>query len=189
MNAAITDDSATLDGKELSEELGSLMRALGEKAASCESCTAGAVADAISWAPGASAWFEAGLVCYSESAKTALAGVDPELFAGPGVVSSEVALSMASGAAKASGSRFGVATTGLAGPGGSRSPRGAELPCGLVCFAAVDEVSGACKLKSEVFAGSREEVRRAAARRAMQLLIELARVAKPRGQRAVSSEA
>ena len=182
MNEMLNTSTVHLDGKELSAELGQLLLALGEKATTCESCTAGAVADAISWAPGASAWFDAGLVCYSESAKTALAGVDPALFTSSGVVSSDVALAMASGAAKAAGARFAVATTGRAGPGGTPSPRGMEIPCGFVCFAVVDEFSGACKLTSATFDGDRAQVRQGAARRAMELLLDLTRSAKARAK-------
>lgn len=160
------------DARALSAELGRLLTALGAKVASCESCTSGLVADAITSAAGASGWLEAGMVCYSERAKTLMANVDPELFKKHGVASPQVALAMAQGAAGRAGCRFGVATTGLAGPGGGEGPSG-PLPQGWVCVAAWDDELGRSAAVERVFEGSREEVRAAAALCAMQTLLGL----------------
>lgn len=138
--------------------LGQSLLALGARIASCESCTSGALADAITQSPGASAWLEVGLVCYSEAAKTKLSGVDPALFATCGVVSEEVAEAMARGVAKVAGCRFGVATTGLAGPGGAEGPRGCLLG-GTVCMAVIDAQSGNKWVQTIVFEGDRSQVR------------------------------
>lgn len=164
----------TQRARALSAELGQALGAHGAKAVSCESCTSGLVADAMSSAPGASAWFEGGLLCYSERAKTRLAGVDPRLFKTHGVVSPQVALAMASGAAEAAGCRFAVATTGLAGPGGASGPLG-DLPQGWVCLCAWDTVGFRSLSLERQFEGSREEVRAAASLAAIELLIQLAR--------------
>jgi nicotinamide-nucleotide amidase len=158
--------------KTLSAPLGAALTALGAEVASCESCTAGALADAISWEAGASAWFTHGWTCYSAKAKRDQAGVPEELILAKGVVSAEVALAMARGAASRAGARFGVATTGLAGPGGAQSP-GGPLPQGLVWIAAVD-MRGEASCASHVFEGDRSEVRAAAACSAMGLLLDLA---------------
>lgn len=156
-----------------SAALGQSLLALGAQVASCESCTSGAVADAITQSPGASAWLEVGLVCYSEAAKTKLAGVDPALFETYGVVSEEVAQAMAIGVARVAGCRFGVATTGLAGPGGAESPRG-PLPGGMVCMAAIDAQTGAQWIQTVVFEGDRSEVRDQATGRALSMVMALA---------------
>lgn len=55
-------------------------------------------------------------VTYSCEAKTDMVGVPPEMIEEYGVVSAEVAESMASGARKASGADIGIAITGYAGP-------------------------------------------------------------------------
>lgn len=160
--------------KSKSGELGALLVKLGARIASCESCTSGALADAISWAPGASAWFEVGLVCYSERSKTLLAGVDPLLFANDGVVSIEVAEAMARGVSERAACRFGVATTGLAGPGGAEGPKGFQ-PQGTVCIATWDSFTGACSSKVFIFEGDREAVRAAATLAAMDMAEEVIR--------------
>lgn len=156
----------------LSARLGASLAQLGARIASCESCTSGAVADAISWAPGASAWFEVGLVCYSEKAKTQLAGVPVELFATDGVVSVEVAKAMAQGAASRAGCRFGVATTGLAGPGGAQGPCG-FLVQGTVCICAWDAELELAVSETFVFAGGRDDVRASATLAAMEMAVGL----------------
>lgn len=174
MNSNIAGN--TSEAREKSRVLGVLLVDLGARIASCESCTSGALADAISWAPGASAWFEVGLVCYSERAKTLLAGVDPLLFATDGVVSRKVAEAMARGVSERSDSRFGVATTGLAGPGGAEGPNG-SLPQGMVCIATWDCATAACSSQVFIFDGDREAVRAGATLAAMDMAEAMVRQA------------
>ena len=104
--------------------------ARGMTATTAESCTGGLVAGALTRAPGISAVFREGIVAYSDEAKVALLGVEPELLARHGAVSQEVALAMASGAAARAGARLAVSVTGIAGPTGGTP----EKPVGLVCF-------------------------------------------------------
>lgn len=103
----------------------SIERAIGEilserrETVSCaESCTGGLIAHLFTSVPGSSAYFLGGVVSYAESVKTALLGVPEELIDRVGVVSSDVAIAMAEGVRKATGSTYSVATTGFAGPGG-----------------------------------------------------------------------
>lgn len=96
--------------------------------ATAESCTGGLVARLVTDAPGISAVFREGWVTYTDEAKVARLGVPCELLAAHGAVSAEVAAAMASGAARASGARAALSTTGIAGPGGGTSSK----PVGLV---------------------------------------------------------
>ena len=103
----------------------------GQTLSVAESCTGGKIASKFTAMAGASTYFLAGLTTYSNEAKTALLGVDPQLIEKHGAVSEEVARAMAEGARRVTGADYAVATTGIAGPTG-----GSELkPVGTVWFA------------------------------------------------------
>jgi nicotinamide-nucleotide amidase len=93
-----------------------------------ESCTGGLLAGRLTDRPGSSAYVLGGVTAYSNAAKTALAGVDPELIASFGAVSAEVADALADGALARFGADVGIGVTGIAGPGGGT----AEKPVGRV---------------------------------------------------------
>lgn len=115
------------DGSTIDEILADLLR--GHTLAVAESCTAGGLASRLTDPAGASEYFLGGAVVYSNSAKTDLAGVDPDLIARHGAVSTEVAQALARGIAQRFGAELGVGITGVAGPGGGTP----EKPVGLVC--------------------------------------------------------
>ena len=71
-----------------------------------ESCTGGLLAGALTEVPGSSDVFDRGYVTYSYAAKSADLGVDPELLARHGAVSSAVAAAMVDGAVTASDALF-----------------------------------------------------------------------------------
>ena len=100
-----------------------------------ESCTGGALADRITNVSGSSAYFERGVVVYSNKSKTEILGVPVELIQKRGAVSKEVAQAMASGIRSAAGTDIGVSTTGITGPTGG-SP---EKPVGLVWIGYADK--------------------------------------------------
>lgn len=85
---------------------------------SAESCTGGMLSAAVTSVPGASAVFECGIVSYSERIKSKILGVPARLIKTFGVVSREVAESMAENVMKMSDSDVSVGITGLAGPSG-----------------------------------------------------------------------
>lgn len=80
-----------------------------------ESLTAGLVASALAEFPGCSDVLRGGVVAYQVDVKESLLGVSERAIA-EGVVSEQVALELAHGAARALGARVGVGTTGAAGP-------------------------------------------------------------------------
>jgi nicotinamide-nucleotide amidase len=88
-----------------------------ETLACAESLTAGLVAATVADTPGASAVLLGGVVAYAAEAKTALLGVPADLLARAGTVDPEVAVLMAEGVRHLLGSTWGLATTGVAGPG------------------------------------------------------------------------
>lgn len=115
----------------LSGELGNLLLARQWRVATAESCTGGGVAAAITMIPGSSAWFEYGLVSYSNTAKQTLLNVQPQVLADYGAVSEAVVLAMVTGVLAISNADIAVAISGVAGPGGGT----AEKPVGSVWFA------------------------------------------------------
>ncbi|GAB1363531.1 nicotinamide-nucleotide amidohydrolase family protein [Rhodobacter sp.] len=104
-------------------------RLRGLRIATAESCTGGMVAAALTDVAGSSDVFDRGFVTYSNAAKEAMLGVLPATLSAHGAVSEEVAREMAEGALTHSLAELAVATTGIAGPGGS-----AFKPEGRVCF-------------------------------------------------------
>ncbi len=119
------------DGTTVQESVANLLKERGKTVAVAESCTGGAIASRFTALPGASAYFLCGVVSYSNEAKIALLGVDPETLARHGAVSREVAEQMAEGVRRIAGADYAVATTGIAGPTGG-SP---EKPVGTVWIA------------------------------------------------------
>jgi len=96
-----------------------------------ESCTGGLIGKMITDVPGASRWFLEAAVTYSNSAKIRLLSVAPDTLERHGAVSEEVARSMAEGVRLCAGADVGLATTGIAGPGGGS----ADKPVGTVHIA------------------------------------------------------
>lgn len=107
------------------------MTAAGLKLATAESCTGGLVAAAITDVAGSSAVLDRGFVTYSNEAKMAVLGVDPQMLAAHGAVSGPVAIAMADGALRYSLADITVSITGIAGPGGATETK----PVGLVHLA------------------------------------------------------
>lgn len=96
-----------------------------------ESCTAGLLAVHLSDAPGASDIFSGGIVAYTEDAKSRLLNVNKNIINRFGVVSEEVASSMAEGALEKFGSDWAISTTGYSGPTGGTP----KAPLGTLCVA------------------------------------------------------
>jgi nicotinamide-nucleotide amidase len=115
----------------LANEVGRLLAAQSLVVVTAESCTAGGVAYAITQIPGSSAWFERGMIVYSDEAKQRMLGVPPTYLRDFGAVSEPVARAMAMGALQHSTAQVAVSVTGIAGPGGGSE----QKPVGTVCFA------------------------------------------------------
>lgn len=149
------------------EKLGRLLLERRALLAVAESCTGGLIAKLVTDIPGSSAWFERGLVTYSNRAKQDLLGVPPEILEQFGAVSRECAEAMARGLLVMTPADWAIAVTGIAGPGGG-SP---EKPVGLVWMAWAQR-GGSLDSKYMQFSGEREQVRQAAAEAALLGLLE-----------------
>ena len=155
----------SLDGREMAEVIGSMLRGRGQTLALAESCTGGGVAERITAIPGSSDYLLEGFVTYSNNAKTQRLGVDPGLIDRHGAVSEPVAEAMARGAREAAGADWAVSITGIAGPGGGSD----DKPVGLVCFG-LSAPDGTVRSVRRRFGGGREEVRARAAQTALDLV-------------------
>jgi len=155
------------DTRTLAETVLDLCRRRGWKVATAESCTGGMIAAALTDIAGSSEVVERGLVTYSNEAKTELLGVPAALIAELGAVSGEVAASMVEGALARAPVDVAVSVTGIAGPGGGSDAK----PVGLV-WLGVARKGRVARVERQVFTGDREQVRAAATRRALELLIE-----------------
>lgn len=111
--------------------VGELLRARGRTLAVAESCTGGLIGHRITDVPGSSSYFLGGVVAYANAAKTDLLDVRPATIEEHGAVSTQVAEEMAAGVMRRFGADIGLATTGIAGPGGGTG----EKPVGTVCVA------------------------------------------------------
>jgi len=83
-----------------------------------ESCTGGLVGHRITSVPGSSAYFERGVMVYSNRAKQELLGVSEDILRAHGAVSGQCAEAMVRGVCRLGGSACGLAITGIAGPDG-----------------------------------------------------------------------
>lgn len=128
------------------------------KIAVAESCTGGMVSASLINYPGISSVFMEGCVTYSNEAKMKSLGVKKETLDVYGAVSDNCAKEMASGVAARYNTNVGIATTGIAGPGGGTD----EKPVGLVYFGIY--INGKVISKKYVFNGDRQGVRERATR-------------------------
>ena len=110
-----------------------------------------------------------GVVAYSNDVKTGVLGVSFQSIATQGAVSEEVASQMASGVCKLTGADIGIATSGIAGPGGG-SP---EKPVGTVCIAVA--YHGECKSVTMHFPGNRQRVVERAVNHALLMAVKMLR--------------
>jgi nicotinamide-nucleotide amidase len=110
---------------------------------------------------GSSAYFERGVVSYSNQAKFDLLDVDPDVLEREGAVSAPVARQMARGVKDSGGTAYGVSTTGIAGPTGGTP----EKPVGTVFIGVASERSVTATRYE--FEGSRLERKERFARQAL----------------------
>jgi nicotinamide-nucleotide amidase len=144
--------------------VGRLLRERGLTLAVAESCTGGLVADRLTDAAGSSAYFERGVVVYSNRAKRELLGVPEEVLRAHGAVSGPCAEAMVQAICAQTGSDCGLAITGIVGPDGGTPAK----PVGTV-FIGVS-VGGTVETRRCLFLGDRRAVKGQAAGTALDLL-------------------
>ncbi len=132
---------------------GALLREKGKTLATAESCTGGLLGKMLTDVSGSSDYYLGGMITYSNAAKSAWLGVDPQLIEQHGAVSPEVARAMAQRVREVARADFGLSTTGIAGPTGGSS----EKPVGLVYIGIADQTGSEARRLQ--LPGDREIVR------------------------------
>lgn len=149
---------------ELPEVVGDLLSNRGLTLSAAESCSGGLIGQQLTRQPGASNFFQGGVIAYSNAAKEALLGVDSATLSAHGAVSDQVARAMAEGARRRFDTDLAVSVTGIAGPTGGTPTK----PVGTVFIAVATGQGTACK--GFTFPGDRSRVQRTAAHSALNLV-------------------
>ena len=151
--ATLGDNIFTHRSQSLEEVVAEILLTNASTISTAESCTGGLLAERLTRIPGSSNYFLGGVVSYSNELKTAWAKVPGEIIAAKGAVSGEVAIALADGIRRETGSTLGVGITGIAGPSGGTP----EKPVGLVHIAL--SVNGTPRERAAHFPGDRDRVR------------------------------
>jgi nicotinamide-nucleotide amidase len=144
-------------------------KACGATIVTAESCTAGAVAHALSKAKGAGTVLKGGFITYTKEMKASVLGVPMQVLKEKTAVCEEVALAMACGALRASDATVSAAITGVAGP----EPDEDGNPVGLVYCAVGCKEGRFIAEKCEFGPLERDEVIRRATECALRLLLRV----------------
>jgi nicotinamide-nucleotide amidase len=116
-------------GRPMADEVGRLLFERSATLSVAESCTGGLIGNWLTNTAGSSDYFHLSAVTYHNQSKINVLGVSEKILNAYGAVHEKTAGQMAEGARRAGGSDYGLATTGIAGPGGG-SP---DKPVGTVC--------------------------------------------------------
>lgn len=118
----------------LEEAVGRLLKEKGYTLATAESCTGGHLAHKITSIAGSSEYFMGSILAYHNHVKINQLGVSTEALAEHGAVSEEVVSQMAANVRKLLNTDIGLATSGIAGPGGGTP----DKPVGTIWVAYAD---------------------------------------------------
>ena len=145
------------------------LAARGLTLAVAEGDTGGLLLEWLTAVPGSSAVVLGGVVAYHDDLNRKLLGVEAGILERHGAVSAEAVEAMASGVRSLVGADVGVATTGIAGPGGATPLK----PVGLAFVAAVG--AERTLVREHRWQGERASNRQASAQAALQLTLEMLR--------------
>ena len=151
----------------LAQRTGQLLLGAGWRLASAESCTGGLIGHALTEVAGSSAYYQGGVIAYDNAVKEHVLGVDSHILETVGAVSEPCAREMVAGVRGLLQTDVGIATTGIAGPGGGTPSK----PVGLVYIAV--STPDAVQCERHVFNGDRSAIKQATARRGLELTIAM----------------
>jgi nicotinamide-nucleotide amidase len=119
------------ENDELESVLGELLKQKNATVSVAESCTGGYLGHKFTSIAGSSAYFLGGVLAYSNEIKINLLQVSSSVLANQGAVSEACIQQMAQGVRQLTGSTYGLATSGIAGPDGGTK----DKPVGTVWIA------------------------------------------------------
>lgn len=122
------------DRTTLEEAVGAMLAEKNISISTAESCTGGYISNALVAVPGSSAYYQGSIVAYHNDIKKEFLEVSEEILREHGAVSEQVVAKMAESIREKFGTDLGVATSGIAGPGGGTP----EKPVGTVWVALSD---------------------------------------------------
>ena len=158
------EDSYGRDDETLERVVGRLLVERGLTLSVAESCTSGLLGHRLTDIAGSSAYFERGVLVYSNQAKQDLLGVPEQILRAHGAVSAPCAEAMARGICARSGNPVGLAITGIAGPDGGTPTK----PVGTVFIGVA--VSDDVEARRFQFAGDRSSVKWQSTQMALDML-------------------
>ncbi len=126
----IGENVFSVDGMSMEAVVGGLLTEKKATLAVAESCTGGLISHMLTNIPGSSKYFLLSGITYSNDAKTKMLDVSPEVLKRFGAVHEKTAKKMAEGVRRIAGATYGLAVTGIAGPGGGTD----DKPVGTVCI-------------------------------------------------------
>jgi nicotinamide-nucleotide amidase len=129
----------------VAERVGALLKQRGDKVAVAESSAGGLISAALLAVPGASAYYQGGVVVYTRLSRNLLLDLSDRDLASVPPNSVQMAALMAGAVKEKFGTTWALAETGAAGPGGNRYGH----PSGRACFA----VAGAMPLSLQIDTG------------------------------------
>jgi PncC family amidohydrolase len=153
------------DDDALARAIAAALLARGARVAVAETTAGGLISARLLSVPGASAWFERGVVCYSARAKEETAGVPADILRSSGAVSVAAVTAMAEGLRERASVDYALAESGIAGP---QAGRRSTKPAGSVVVA-VAGPSGT-EVRELVLPGTRVQVMEQIAEQALATL-------------------
>lgn len=115
----------------LEQALGQLLLSKNKSMATAESCSGGYIAHLITAIPGSSEYFKGTVVAYAYDVKEDVLGVQHTTLETKGAVSEETVTEMLKGLLQKTTADYGIATSGIMGPGGGTE----DKPVGTVWVA------------------------------------------------------
>jgi PncC family amidohydrolase len=176
VRSALGEECYGSDEDTLEAVVGHLLLDRAQTVAVAESCAGGLIGHRLTNVPGSSRYFDRAVVAYSNRAKEELLAVPAPLLRAHGAVSGPVADAMATAVRRLSGASWGLAVSGIAGPGGGTPAK----PVGTVFVAAASPEG--VTVRQRRLSGGREVVKWQAAQSALDLLRRALLQAPPAGR-------